>query len=154
MGEELASDQPLRPFRRGAKVVAFVGLALVAIGIVWKVSVPSNDGFMEGEISIDDVSHNNEADFQATSLIMLGAFLSLAGAGYLVTSSRSARRASYAVITEVASAATAGVVGTVEPRRDVGTVEQRLDRLEQLRASRRISDDEYRAKRGEILSQL
>ena len=98
-----------------------------------------SDGWM------DSVRANGDAEFRGTSLIMFGAFVLLAGAGF----SARARRAGIALTKENMQAVGEGLSAGLG-----GDPAARLERLESLRRNGTVTDEEYRRKRAEIVAQL
>jgi hypothetical protein len=164
-----ASTAQLRGARLVAASVVAVGLVVLAIGIAkWRAVPPqpprpSDDGFMEGRIAMDEirrrsdewfegVRRHHDAEFSAHGWMLAGGLVAFGGALALAQTTRAVRRTANALLSERAAAVATGVRVAVEA--GPAAPATRLAQLEDLRQRGLISEDEYREKRAAILESV
>jgi hypothetical protein len=149
----------------------------VVTGIVLRATAPADppapdhSGFMEGEISIDEVGRRNhewmegssrhtEATFRAHALISFGMSLGLVGGGLLLAASRKVRTSLAAMTAESAGIVARRIKDALtedapgQSRSQDQSPQARLEALASLHRGGHLSDQEFEAKRQQVIAQL
>ncbi len=150
--------QSLARLRVVGAVVLCIGVIAFFYGLNLKLAVPeiASGDFLEGRVSIDQVGRRNDAEFRAIATMMTGAFVAFVGLAFALRSSRRMMRLNAVGVEYTAEAVGRGLrrgLADDDPPR-LGDVQARLAKLEDLRAQGLVNDDEYAAKRSEIIASL
>jgi uncharacterized membrane protein len=158
-------EDPGLGLKRAGAVVMFVGVCLIVLGIVLAVTappaprMPSHDGFLQGEVTIDEIGkangdwmegneRHNMAVFRGMLVGGFGVLITFIGGSLLLVGSRRVRQTVTGIAAEAAGTIARGV------KTGIDDAKARLERLEELRKSNLVSEEEYQAKRREIVDKL
>jgi uncharacterized membrane protein len=159
-------DDPGLGLKRAGTVVLFVGVCMIVLGIVLVVTappaprMPSHDGFLQGEVTIDQIGKSNDdwiegherhniAVFRGMLVGGFGVLVTFIGGSLLLVGSQRVRKTVTGIAAEAAGTIARGVKTGLDD-----DPKARLEQLEELRKSGLVSEEEFQAKRREIVDKL